>query len=250
MTKSAHRARARSTNSTLRIHGTTARMIGVAIMTGKYKPGDLLGSEIEASENLAISRTAYREAVRILAAKGLVEAKPKVGTRINPRSNWHLLDPDVLDWTFENEPDSELLSSLFELRNIVESAAAGIAAIRRTSEHLDLMRDAIERMASHTLATEEGRQADQDFHATLLAATDNPYIISLTSGVGAAVTTTTKFKQRERPLPRDPLPDHLRVFQAIADRDAERAQSEMSKLVLLAYNDTPVKQRSIANVRI
>jgi len=124
-----------------------------------------------------------------------------------------------------------------------------LAAQRRTSEHLDKMRDAIERMARFTLATSDGRQADQDFHATLLAATGNPYIISLTTGVNAAVNTTTMFKQRERPLPRDPVPDHLRVFQAIADRDADRARQEMSNLVLLALQDTPVPQRAKARSR-
>ncbi|MDR3527771.1 MAG: FadR/GntR family transcriptional regulator [Rhizomicrobium sp.] len=239
----------RPVSKALRLHGTIARDLGVAITAGEYLPGDLLIGEIESSEKLDVSRTAYREAVRILAAKGLVESKPKVGTKVTSRDRWHLLDPDVLAWAFEGEPDLELLESLFELRNIVESAAAALAASRRTSEQLDAMRDGIERMAHHSLATPEGRQGDQDFHAALLAATGNPYIISLTTGVNAAVNATTVFKQRERPLPRDPVPDHLRVFQAIADRDAPRAQQEMSTLIHLARQDTPVPQRSKARAR-
>jgi len=238
--------RSRSENKTLRLHGTIARNLGIAITSGEYQPGDLLTGEIASSEQLDVSRTAYREAVRILSAKGLVESKPKVGTKVSPKHKWHLLDPDVLAWAFENEPDLDLLESLFELRDIVESAAASLAAIRRTTEHLDAMRDAIERMASFTLATEAGRQGDQDFHATLLQATGNPYIMSLTTGVNAAVNTTTMFKQRNRPLPRDPVPDHLRVFQAIADRNPLKAQSEMSALVHLALQDTPVPNHSKA----
>ena len=98
---------------------------------------------------------AYREAVRILAAKGLVEAKPKVGTRVTRRADWHLLDPDVLDWAFDTEPDLVLLDSLFELRDVVDSAAAGLAAKRRSSlVDLQSMRDALSGMAAHTLATE------------------------------------------------------------------------------------------------
>ncbi|GAA0554099.1 DNA-binding FadR family transcriptional regulator [Rhizomicrobium palustre] len=228
------------------MHGTIARDLGVAIVSGRYQPGDLLIGEIASSEKLEVSRTAYREAVRILSAKGLVESKPKVGTKVTARSHWNLLDPDVLAWAFESEPDLDLLESLFELRNIVESAAAAFAATRRTTAHLDAMRDAIERMARHTLATPEGRQGDQDFHASLLEATGNPYIISLTTGVNAAVNTTTMFKQRERPLPRDPVPDHLRVFTAIADRDPDRAREEMSTLIRLALQDTPVPQRAKA----
>ena len=242
--------RTRPVSKVLRLHGSIARDLGVAITAGKYRPGDLLTGEIASSEELAVSRTAYREAVRILAAKGLVESKPKVGTKVTTRDRWHLLDPDVLAWTFEREPDLDLLESLFELRNIVESAAASLAATRRTADHLDVMRDAIKRMSLHTLATAEGRQADQDFHATLLAATGNLYIISLTTGVNAAVNTTTMFKQRDRPLPRDPVPDHLRVFQAIADRDQVRAQHEMSTLIQLALQDTPVPRRSRERARL
>lgn len=236
--------RSRPTNKMLRLHGTIARDLGIAITSGQYQPGDLLTGEVASSERLEVSRTAYREAVRILAAKGLVESKPKVGTKVSPKSKWHMLDPDVLSWAFEKGADLELLKSLFELRNIVESRAAALAAARRTNEHLDAMRSGIERMARFTLATEAGRQGDLDFHAALLEATGNPYIMSLTTGVNAAVNTTTMFKQRDRPLPRDPVPDHLRVFQAIADRDSARAEKEMSNLIQLALQDTPVGPRA------
>ena len=228
----------------LRLHGTIARKLGIAIVSGQYRPGDLLDGEIASSEQLSVSRTAYREAVRILAAKGLVDARPKVGTRINPQTKWNLLDPDVLDWTFESEPDLELLNSLFELRNVVESAAAGLAATRRSATHLKAMRSALEGMSKHTLATEAGRQADLDFHATLLDATNNPFIISLTNGVSAAISTTTMFKQRKRPLRRDPLPDHLKVFEAIAERDPGKAQEAMSELIELARMDTPISRKA------
>src|SRR5690606_38500392 len=103
----------------LRLHGEIARTIGVKIISGEYKPGQLLDDEISASETLHVSRTVYREAVRILAAKGLVVARPKVGTRISPKSTWHLLDPDVLSWVFEFEPDEAFLNDLFELRRMI-----------------------------------------------------------------------------------------------------------------------------------
>lgn len=238
MTKRTLLGRRRPVTNKLRLHGTIARDLGIAIMSGRYRPGDILTGEVASSERLSVSRTAYREAIRILAAKGLVESKPKVGTKVSARAGWNMLDPDVLTWTFASQPDPELLECLFELRDIVESAAAATAASRRTDQHLEAMRDAIARMAQHTLATEAGRQADQDFHSWLLEATGNPYIISLTTGVQAAVATTTVFKQRERPLPRDPVPDHQRVFEAVADADPRRAMREMSKLVHLALDDT------------
>src|SRR3984885_6803846 len=228
----------------LRLHGSIARKLGISIVSGRVKPGDLLSGEIAASEQLAVSRTAYREALRILAAKGLVDARPKIGTRINARSAWNLLDPDVLDWIFESEPDRKLLTSLFELRTVVESAAAGMAAQRRSAVHLKAMRAALDGMALHTLSTEAGRQADVDFHTALMNATKNPFIISLTNGVNAAIRTTTIFKQRQRPLHRDAIPDHERVYDAIAARQVGRAQRAMSELIELARRDTPVAKRS------
>jgi DNA-binding FadR family transcriptional regulator len=222
----------------LRLHGTVARDIGIRIVAGRITPGRVLEGEIAASERLKVSRTAYREAVRILAAKGLVEVRPKRGTRVTEPRRWHLLDPDVISWIFTGPPDERLLQGLFELRSIVEPAAAALAAERRSAQQLEALRDSLERMTTHSLAINDGQQADCDFHQTLLAASGNPFLVSLTSGVAAAVTWTTIFKQRKKPLPRDPLPDHERVYWAVASRDAPAARDAMTELVSLALLDT------------
>jgi DNA-binding FadR family transcriptional regulator len=235
--KSAGKSNARARRRALRLHGSIARDLGVQIVSGRYKPGDVLNGEISASERLQVSRGAYREAVRILAAKGLVESRPKVGTRVSQPENWHLLDPDVLSWIFEFDPDEKLLLNLFELRNIVEPRAAALAALRRTDEHLETMSLALDAMAEHTLAVEAGRLADQDFHAALLQASGNAFIVSMISGIGAAITWTTVFKQRENPLRRDPMPDHLGVYEAVRRSDPEGAHAAMEKLVELALLD-------------
>lgn len=229
---------AREPSKSLRIHGTIARDLGVRIVSGRYKPGEVLNGEVAASGQLQVSRTAYREALRILAAKGLVESRPKTGTRVSPRSSWHLLDPDVLSWIFEFEPADDLLASLFELRKIVEPQAAALAATRRTEAHIAQMAHALEGMATHTLASDEGREADQDFHAALLDASGNPFLVTLTTGVGAAVAWTTIFKQRNTPLRRDPLPDHQRVYEAVAAGDPDAAHRAMADLVDMAFLDT------------
>ena len=227
----------------LRLHGTIARDLGVLIVSGRYRAGHVLDGEVEASEQRKVSRTAYREALRILAAKGLVHSRPRVGTRVSPLENWHLLDPDVLSWVFSGEPEPEVLHGLFELRTIVEPAAAALAATRRNQKHLDTMRRALDAMTLHTLNVEEGRIADKEFHAALLRATANPFIVSLTNGVTAAVNALTEFKQRIAPLKRDPAPDHWRVYDAIAAKDAEGARAAMTELIRLAIMDTPIKQR-------
>ncbi len=180
-----------------RIHGSVARAIGIEIVSGKRAPGEMLGGEIEASEALGISRTAYREAIRILAAKGLIESRPKAGTRITPRAKWNMLDPDVLAWMFEGgDPGRDFIVALFELRGIVEPAACALAAARRSAEDLAAMDAALAEMGGKGLKSAEGRAADQRFHAAILAAARNEPLAALASTVGAAVGWTTRFKQR------------------------------------------------------
>jgi DNA-binding FadR family transcriptional regulator len=222
----------------LRLHGTIARDLGIRIVSGRLEPGRILNGEIQASERLQVSRTAYREAVRILAAKGLLESRPKLGTRVSEPRQWHLLDPDVISWIFTSSPDARLLSSLFELRTIVEPAATALAAKRRTSTQLQALRAALNRMAHNSLAVEAGRQADREFHSVLLEASGNPFLASLTSGVAAAVTWTTLFKQRKGHLQRDPVPDHERVYEAVAAQNATAATQAMTDLIRLALLDT------------
>lgn len=223
----------------LRLHGTVARDLGIRIVTGALAPGELLEGEIAASEQFKVSRTAYREAIRILAAKGLVHSRPKIGTQVSARADWHLLDPDVLGWMFATEdPEPALIESLFELRRIVEPDAARLAAMRRTPEQLERMRMGLAGVARHTFATEEGRSCDHEFHAALLEASHNDFVISLTNGVATAIELTTAFKQHRLPAALDALPVHLEVFDAIEAQDAQRAHDAMARLVDRGLTDT------------
>ncbi|HWK36488.1 FadR/GntR family transcriptional regulator [Sphingomonas sp.] len=221
-----------------RLHGAIAQKLGTAIVSGRYAPGDVLSGEVAFSEELDVSRSAYREAIQVLAAKGLVLSRPKAGTRVLPRERWNLLDPDVLAWVFAEEPDPQFVRALFELRAIVEPAAAGLAAERRDRADLKAIRDALATMRRHTLATEEGRAADRQFHAAILRATHNDALIVMSASIGAAVNWTTQFKQRARALPRNPIPDHVRVQEAIAAQDVAGATAAMRLLVDLALDDT------------
>src|SRR5438270_5389061 len=108
----------------MRLQDVVARDIGMLIASGHYKPGDLLDGELAETKRLGVSRTAYREAFQALAAKGLIKARPKIGTRVLPMHKWQLLDADVLSWMFQRDPDEHLLKSLFQLRSIIEPRAA------------------------------------------------------------------------------------------------------------------------------
>lgn len=223
----------------LRIHQALARQIGIAILSGEFRPGDAFTGEIEHSEALRVSRTAYREAMRILTAKGLLESRPKAGTHVTPRRQWNLLDPDMLEWMFAGTPDERFVVDLFELRGVIEPAAAELAALRHDARDLARMDEGLEAMRRHGLATAEGQAGDQRFHTALLDAARNEALTSLTTSVAAAVRWTTRFKQRSQRLPRDPIPDHEALRDAIASRKPARARKAMKELLRLALADMP-----------
>jgi DNA-binding FadR family transcriptional regulator len=221
-----------------RLHGALAYRLGVDILKGAYAPGETLPNEIDSSSSFDISRSAYREAIRILAAKGMVESRPKTGTRVTPRNRWNLLDPEVLGWMFETEPEPSFIKALFELRLITEPAAAELAALRRSEEDVESMRASLAVMKRETLTTEAGRRADLDFHHTLIHATQNEALASLSSSIEAAVSWTTRYKARHNGLTRDPIPDHERVLDAIAAGDGGAARWCMESLIRMAHDDT------------
>jgi DNA-binding FadR family transcriptional regulator len=121
---------------------------------------------------------------------------------------------------------------------VVEPAAARFAAERHDREDLRAMKEALAGMRRHSLATEAGRAADRDFHDAILRATRNDALTTLSASIGAAVNWTTQYKQRARALPRNPLPDHVKVYEAIASGDGEAAAAAMRVLVDLALEDT------------
>src|SRR5207302_1857592 len=120
-------------------------------------------------------------------------------------------------------PDNAMLNNIFELRKIIEPNVAALAATRRTRHDLSEMAVALEGMATHGFNTEEGRLADQKFHAALLKASSNAFLASLTTSISAAITWTTIFKLRRSALNRDSVPDHRRVYDAVAANNPKAA---------------------------
>ena len=224
-------------------HISLAQQMGVAIVTGDYEPGAAMPSELELAERLGVSRSVIREALRILSSKGLIDTRPKAGTRVRARAEWNHLDPELLGWMFEGgAPPLSFIRSLFQLRLIVEPSAAELAAVGRSAQQLSRMGHALEEMAHYGLAREEGRVADHRFHALILEATDNELLVSLSASISAAVHWTTYFKYRGNVRPNDPLPEHRVLFEAIADGNAAAAREATAVLVRQALADT---ERSI-----
>lgn len=231
-----------------RLHQMIARKMGSAILTGAIQPGALLDRETEQAQALGVSRTPYREALKTLIAKGLLESRPKTGTRVTERSRWNFLDPDVLAWIFSDGPDPAFVANLFDVRTIIEPAAAALAALNREAKHLEDMESALEGMQRHGLATDAGQVADRAFHNALLTATGNEVLAALSSTIGAAVEATTRFKAIASTPADDPVRDHRRVFDAIAAGDAGAARAAMDRLLADVLGDMKIG-RKVTNAR-
>jgi DNA-binding FadR family transcriptional regulator len=227
-----------------RPHNSIAQELGVAILAGDLAPGDTLASEDEAALSLNVSRGAYREAIRTLAAKGLVWSRPKTGTKVSPRDRWNLLDLDVLTWLFAREPDEQIIRDLFGLRRIFEPAAARLTALAWDDEGIAALRHALDGMIRHEPSSEAWQQSDKDFHDTIIRLTGNPFLITLSSGITAAVKLTTKYKLRRPEVVRNATIEHLRVYEAIRSRDPDLAALEVEKLIDSALESTLTERKA------
>jgi acetyl esterase/lipase/DNA-binding FadR family transcriptional regulator len=223
-----------------RSHGSLAHAIATSIIKGEMSPGELLPNEEKASASFGVSRSAYREAMRTLAAKGLVVALPKVGTRIAPRASWQLLDPDVLAWHFEAEPSESFVRDLFELRNAVQPTAAILAAQRRDDQDVSQLADALARMARSGPNSGGWLNAIVSFHKGVLLATKNEAIASLSPAISANIRWSTKLQMSlpSLKLVRDPVADNARVFETIAAQNSREAGHAMASLIDAALVDT------------
>lgn len=220
------------------LHDRVAISIGKDIVRGVLTEGSSLPTEREAVEQHGVSRTAYREAVRTLVGKGLVSSRKKAGTRVNPRSEWSLLDSEILSWMFSGKPTMSAVQGLFELRLIVEPSAAGLAALRRTEAQLREMHESLELMERKGLRTEVGRAADGRFHSLILEATGNDFLRALTDPISTAIRWTTKLKFSSGRQPRDPMTLHFELYTAIAEGNAVQAHAVSVQLLQQAREDT------------
>lgn len=228
-------------DGSLRKHDAIARDIGVQILSGRYKPGDLLDREVDASERLQVSRSAYREAIKTLTAKGLIHSRKKAGTLVRNTEDWHLLDPDVLSWIFEldlkKQPNETLLDNLFEFRKIVEPEATALAASRRTPSHLSCMQHALASLSQGKVTSKARQFFILEFHTVLLRASGNAFLINFGSGIAAAITWATAFKQRDNRLLRDSIPYYQCIYSSIKVSNPQAAREAMQALIKFDFVD-------------
>lgn len=218
-------------------HHQVLHAVGERILCGVFSPGEIMPSETALSDELQVSRPVLREAIKVLAAKGLVDSRPKVGTRVKQREDWNMLDPDILAWGFASPEAEQYAIALSEMRRILEPAAAALAAERATPGQIAAITQAYDGMAVADEASQESFVSDLKFHQAVLAATGNPFLASTGHVIESALMFSFKMSSRIKGARTHSLPRHAAVLETIAARDPEAARHEMEMLLDEAWSD-------------
>jgi DNA-binding FadR family transcriptional regulator len=203
--------------------------LGRAIVTGKYDK-ERFPTEDELTARYAVSRTVTREAVKMLTAKGLLKAKPRAGTTVQPPSAWSVFDPDVLRWMLERKFSLELLRHFNELRVAIEPQAAALAAAAPPGPAHTAIENGLQRMEAAERGADDTLEADIAFHIAVLEASANPFFLQFRDMVATALRTSIRFTNRFKGRAAD-VRAHRAVFTAIQARDPAAARAAMSTII-------------------
>ncbi len=229
-----------------------AHAIGLRIVGGNPPPGSLLPTEHQLAAEIGVSRAALREGFRLLAARGMIIGRRKVGTMVRPMADWNMLDASVLAWHLEQEPTEAFIDGLFEARLIVEPAAAAMAAQRAHEDQVGVMREALREMAVAQGAAGNGPApdaaenddidktvgADLRFHKAVLAAAGNHFLATFGALIGSSLIASFRLNWRaHNSAPAISLALHEDVLNAITARDAQAAEGRMRVLLSAAQRD-------------
>lgn len=215
-----------------------ARDLGQRILSGVYPPLAVLPTEAELCIHYGASRTALRDALLTLSAKGLIEARKRAGTRVRPSADWNRLDAQVLEWMGGIEPDLDFVRGLIEARLVIEPAAARLAARMASSGDLAVIESAYEAMCAapeHDLAA--CLDADVRFHGGILRASRNPVFANLANMLAAALSFSFRLTTSATANYQRTLSAHGDVLEAIRLRREKDAEQQMRALIDIASLD-------------
>ena len=214
------------------LYARVAATLGREIVAGVHPAGSILPTEPEMLARFSVSRNVLREAYSVLAAKGMIAARPKVGTRVRPVAEWNALDPEVLAWHFQAAPTEKVVEDLFTVRQMIESPAAALAASARSPATLLRLQEAYERMVKYRNGEGDLVAADLDFHMAILEGRDNPFLAALGALINTSLQAVFKYSWRGAArIQSERLIQHEVVLDAIRDGDPKKAHRLMTVLL-------------------
>ncbi|WP_158601953.1 FadR/GntR family transcriptional regulator [Pararobbsia silviterrae] len=212
-----------------------ADRLAMNIVGGQY--GEILPPQEELALNFGVSRTLMREALSMLLVKGMLEMRPRLGTRILPERDWKIFNKDVIDWCFAATPDQEFLRDLLDLRAVIEPRAAALAAERATPAEKAALRAAINGMHAWPSTSREFSAHDLDLHVGIIRASHNQLFIQLEIIVRASIATMIQIVSPNPGITLAAVNAHERVVKAIEAGDPVEADAAMRALVDRAANN-------------
>lgn len=205
--------------------------LGVAVVTGTYSEQNPFPVEAELCRQYGASRSVLREAVKMLTAKGLLGARPRQGTWVQPEENWNLLDPDILGWLLERKFSPALLIEFTEIRLAVEPGAAALAAKVAGAAEKGAVASAIDRMQAAERGDDDPLESDIAFHVAVLRATRNRFYKQLTGLTATALRFSIRTTNRYKGVQLASVADHKKVADAIIAGRSAAAAEAMRKLI-------------------
>lgn len=201
--------------------------------------------EADLCQELGVSRTSLREAMKVLADKGMVEMKPKAGTRSRPRLAWRLLDPDILGWQAEAGADAQFLRDLCEVRLAIEPTAAGFAAVRASDEELARIDECLQERRTLGIAANVERviELDLSFQTAVVEASHNPLLVQLSASIKEPFRVALGYASHFPAAVRLGLEAHEVLVESLRQRDPLRARRAAEEVVGFAMLAMEKQQR-------
>ncbi len=219
------------------LHDRVTRVLALRVIEAEQNSSPLVfPNEAELCRQLGVSRTILREAIKVLANKGMVEVRQRWGTRALPRSSWDQLDRDILEWWAELGADAQFLRDLCEVRLAIEPTASGFAAVRATPAELDSIEACLEeREAKLKLSNfENAVDLSLQFHSSVVAASHNPLLEQLNRSIRYPLRTALSYTSGSRASDVVDVTVHRQLFEAIRHRNPVKARAAAEKIVGLA----------------
>jgi GntR family galactonate operon transcriptional repressor len=213
-------------------------LIALAQKIAGLPPSSPLPREQDLCLEFGVSRTVIREALKVLESKGMVKGRPRVGTLVRDRSEWNILDPDLVAWIGSDVIDFDFLQSLLEARKIIEPVVAALAAERATPQEVaDLDREFRQMVAALPHDLSAFAEADVAFHTILFKASRNPVFAQLSGVIHWAMKRLFEIESRAATSHEQALAHHQDVIEAVRLRDRAAARRAAEAILMGASRD-------------
>ena len=211
-----------------------AHYLGKAVVSGQYGAHNPIPSEAVLCEQLNVSRSAAREAVKSLAAKGLISSRARQGIKVRPEIEWNLFDQDVLSWIRDSNPSLSLLREFTQLRLAVEPEAARLAAELQSSDKIVEIGKALERMRKAESGMDDPLESDIAFHLSILNAGENRFFMQLGRIIDTTLRVSIRFTNMRQGVAAAAYEEHKRIYDAILAHDADAAAEASAAMMTAA----------------